>query len=366
MLGSRMRGLRPPGKEVPTTTDSSAPSGASASTPSSEPLVSPLFAIRQGLAATAEVSRELLRDLREVNQEVANEVRQSVGEIRTSAAAVFQELSAVTAGQTNQKQEKHEVAAAPAESSDLDELDSAEALDAQLEGEGRPAGSSDIEDTRTLPERRYDEQAQSAAERMKSMAQLSKEVSKKLWRKTASFRQRGLRQTAGTQGPDLGEVFWALPSSRGNYVLLTLEDSTSGLSSSKPVLAGTAVQHVRRLGGSLAQKGREVINKARDLGQKLEQASASPSVMRRPPAASSASGHPEAYDGDSIFEIGSDGDAAWSDGEAPGEMSDGATSETRSTRSASASVAAKGISGTNSDHDGGGEPHGTNEVQSEG
>lgn len=322
MLGARMRGLRP---QASTEAESSAAASGESSAPST------LDVLRQGLAVTAEVSQNILRDLREVNQEVVNEVRQSVGDIRTA----LQDIAAVTApslsSQPGSKQDAQLIASEAETSDALPVASPTEALDAMIYGEGSNETNSEVNcDQRSTAERRYDEQAQKASERMKSMASLSKQVSENLWRKTEGLRdgllQRGLRH-GGLASEASHDVFWTLPSSCANYVQLCVEES-AGSSSSKAAGAEAAVERVRRLGGSLAQKGLDVINKARDLNRNLAKAGTKPS-----PAPTAAT---EAFDGDSIFEIGSDGDAAWSDGEgpdAPGDLSDGATSDTRSSHS---------------------------------
>jgi len=215
-----------------------------------------LQAVRQNLAMTADVSKDMWRDVKELKQEVMSEVRHSVHDLRQVGKQVF--------GGTEANVERDE--------GDVDAQDAGEASDSK---EGRsPRGLGKVKTA--------------------------------VFRKAGDLRE-GLRNRLQEEPKE--EAFWILPSTRANYVEL----------SSAPT-SQEAVNRVRSLGGklkgSLARKGREVSSGVvsiaqgvRQKGQSLKEAVGT----GLPAPQKSESDALDANLGDSIFAIGSDEEDAWSD-----------------------------------------------------
>eukprot|EP00747_Dinoflagellata_sp_TGD_P095115 gnl/TRDRNA2_/TRDRNA2_166354_c1_seq1.p1 gnl/TRDRNA2_/TRDRNA2_166354_c1~~gnl/TRDRNA2_/TRDRNA2_166354_c1_seq1.p1 ORF type:complete len:653 (+),score=138.33 gnl/TRDRNA2_/TRDRNA2_166354_c1_seq1:247-1959(+) len=342
-----------------------------------------LQSIRQGISSTAEVSKQMLQDLREANKEVVSEFRVAVKEIRHSMQQPDRASQASdSAGPAQSTEERspgdgaslrEEGDAGPAAVQSGPQVSSpCEALELfQQELESRTsepqAGDSShkpLDDGRTDAERRYDEQAKEASTRVKQVAQ----ASGALWQKTADSLRSGFQQAAAmiperlpdrgasgsdgsTMGSTEGSAFWAMPSTRANYVSLEVPQSASSslpASSPAPSTSGAAVagsensdvqtpqegglgalRRARKIGGRLVKRTTEVsqglVRQATDLGeqvgQKIEDSIApafqAQSAEASGPKPQSREGVGSAADAefadDDIFEIGGSDDEAWDD-----------------------------------------------------
>ncbi|CAE7818246.1 unnamed protein product [Symbiodinium sp. CCMP2592] len=217
-----------------------------------------LQAVRQNLAMTADVSKDMWRDVKELKQEVMSEVRHSVHDLRQVGKQVFGGTEAI----------------AERDEGDADAQDTGEASDSK---EGRsPRGLGKVKTA--------------------------------VFRKAGDLRE-GLRNRLQEESKE--EAFWILPSTRANYAELSSPPNPN---------SHEAVNRVRSLGGklkgSLARKGREVSSGVvsiaqgvRQKGQSLKEAVGT----GLPAPQKSDSDALDANLGDSIFAIGSDEEDAWSD-----------------------------------------------------
>lgn len=316
-----------------------------------------LHALRQSLAATADASKEMFKDLREANRDVVEDLRQNVGALGRAAAAWRAEHAAASkdqgagaaateaeeaALQSSAAAEADEADAAhadtgPAKPASADEAQVMPSVSDTLDPQNATAAESDIAEVgsqgsrTTASERRFDEQTQQAAERVKAVAQATKKVSEEFLRKTAGGIRAGIQQmtavplvtrskcpgcktllefdgipydsvvlcgkcgTQFTPGQQqaINEAsvaeFLQAPSCRSNYVAMFVEMPPLPSPSPQPEEsqeddqdaarrinenAEAAVRRVRKLGGRLAKRGKEVssglIKQARDLGQNIQ------------------------------------------------------------------------------------------------
>jgi hypothetical protein len=305
VLGAKLR--NPPLDQSDQSQDQTPPSTATSSTDTAAgvrsaspeaPVVRALDVLRQNLAATAEASKEVWRDLGEMKEEVLKEVRTNVTDMRQ----VLQKTGTKTP-------------------------------------EAETAGLGPGKMLHDLTER--DAQDDVGLDKVKAA------VRKTAGELTQTLRQR--LQNPQASVADAVEPYWLLPSARANYVSLEVDTSfnqNQGLVE--------AVSRVRKLGGrlkgSIARKSREVSSGiatiARDVGKISDESPLGKLTALRPQARADSGdatkNRDEAFDGDSIFEIGSDGDAAWSDVEEDAAASDSNTSATLSTRSASVAHGVEG------------------------
>jgi len=214
-----------------------APSSAAPAEPGSgqaaaEEKLDPFKAIRQGLAATAEVSREMWRDIREVNQDVVSEVKLSVADMRKAVDQIPLIVGSGKASPSDKRPEGPEEAQGAAEAGDVERRPSGrvavtsplEAFDELLGAAVSTPGDSSppAPDQRSMAEWRYDEQARAAAELSQKVAQATSGLFDGL--------KHGLMPYFGTHDASAGaaarssaaapERFWLLPSARANFVQL--------------------------------------------------------------------------------------------------------------------------------------------------
>mmetsp|Transcript_106748 Transcript_106748/g.300045 ORF Transcript_106748/g.300045 Transcript_106748/m.300045 type:complete len:554 (-) Transcript_106748:200-1861(-) len=293
-------------------------------------------AIRQGFVVTAGVSRDMWKDLKEVNQDVVTDLRQNFGDVRTGLHGL---RTAWRGAQPNVGVPTE----APVDSGDDLRSDDAavavstapEAVDAKLIQQ-LPAATRVIDDDSSDPSsfvgRRCDEQAAQAPQRrVNAVAQVTGE----LWRKmpaATGFVQNFQVAAATSSTAEVGicenegghKAFWQLPSARGNYVELAgfsdVVNESMSVTTAPPLAdsggAGAAVHRVRKLGGKLAKssfrQAAEVstglMRQALDLGQNIQAGAVG--VVR--PGGSSSTCAVACIDGESladdVFEIGSDSD----------------------------------------------------------
>jgi len=266
-------------------TDQPATSGSSAV--SSEDQATTLKTIKQNLAVTADVSK----DLRQGVLDIGNALWEFTASATTAAGS----------GSSS---------APPADQSES--VDPAQVMSSPLE-------SYDAFMLESLPE--SSAQATKVSENLGLWAENTAKVSMGFLRKTADDLSQGLRGLQQQYGGALSQqeidaAFWSQPSARANYVHVVVAAPASmdshveavpfASSSSLEVPAADVVSRkVRKFGGKLAKQTQRVsasiAQQAMDLGQNLQSraATASPAADER--------------DADDIFEIGSGEEEAMSD-----------------------------------------------------
>eukprot|EP00933_Yihiella_yeosuensis_P062115 TRINITY_DN65050_c0_g1_i1.p1 TRINITY_DN65050_c0_g1~~TRINITY_DN65050_c0_g1_i1.p1 ORF type:complete len:505 (+),score=140.44 TRINITY_DN65050_c0_g1_i1:57-1571(+) len=240
---------------------------------------------KQNLAVTAEASKEMWKDIGELKQEVLLEVRATVTDIRHVVQNVSSEGATGEANaQSSSKQD------------------------------GGPSSTDPSPKTSPRPQEELEKG-------IKAVFRSAGEIRGGLWQRFQG--DLSSPKEAASPATEI-EQYLLLPSTRANYAELCLDKSTSTSSkagSEQQTGPNDAVNRVRMFGGRIKGKFAEassgIASIARDVGKewKTEESPHNKLTALRPKwgesQASSTAPVDEAFDGDAIFEIGSDD--AWSD-----------------------------------------------------
>lgn len=318
--------------------------------------------IRQGLAATAEASSQMWRDLREANQDVVTAVKEVTGtqvwrDLREAnkeiandlrQGVLINEIRQAFRGPTSTCEGAPQEAAATGAAEDVRNKDVSR------------AGVQSGEVMHSKAAMAYWTQPSTAANYV-SLVALDSEQEEEV---SAAVGNRGsvegcgapAGQHDGTEGHE-DNYYGRLWDSRCAAAADGSVEGREGQEGSKAAAAGSpeakktggAMRHARKLGGRIAKRGKGHLQQVRDLVQNI-QVSVPGSSGAGSTSADNAVG--QAADGDSIFEIGDDDDdeEEWTDvggdGSGPSGDSQGQGAGGSDTEETSTSESAQGVQPT--------------------